>query len=394
MGPPSRLRLACSGNQFFRHRIAAPQQLGVDPQYALANWSDGGAVEHDVTARPETPVYCANYQIRHRATSGVTSGRGTVTLIPRSESGYYAERSLLRIKAEPADGTTFQRWTGVTNFSINGQSVFTPEATLEVTTANLNYQANFGAAAAQTIETEPAGRTLVIDGITYISPARMDWAVGSSHTITLTATQSEGNNTVRHEFQQWEDGSKDLTRTIRAGAAGTVYKASFLSKYLLTLRTLGSGTVSVDPGASDTFYEAGSTVQLTATPGAGVGLRYWLGDLTGATLSLPLTMNEQKVITAFFAPPIAYRILHSASYIANPTWNATGTVVAPGEIITIFGDNIGPASLMGGTVTNGKLDTQLGGVTLSFDNLRHRWCMFLRIRSAQWCLTASAHRRP
>ncbi len=58
-----------------------------------------------------------------------------------------------------------------------------------------------------------------------------------------------------------------------------------------------------------------------------------------------------------------------------PSIQAVGNVasygaaaVSPGELVTIFGSNIGPATPASMTVTNGFVDTTLGGVTVSIDN--------------------------
>lgn len=350
-----------------QHRLAVPVQVGTT--YRWVRWSDDGNPDHTIVAGG-VKVFCAIYQVRVRAAAVRARGNGTVTLLPRNTDGTYAQRSLIRVKADPAEGNVFQSWTGTSNFDANGKSIFASEATLEVTgIGNLDYQALFGPSVAQTIETVPPGRILFVDGIRTLAPAHFDWPAGSTHEIRLTADQIEGNNTVRHEFQQWEDDSRATTRRIVA-TGSNVYRATFLTKYLLTIGTVGTGTVRVEPSSLDNFYASGSTVRVTAQPGPGVTLRYWLADLTGGDLSMDVPMTEQKVISANFATPIAFRILHAATYLSNGRWNTIGTEVAPGAIVTVFGTDIGPAGdLISSRVENGRLATELGGVGMTFDGI-------------------------
>jgi uncharacterized protein (TIGR03437 family) len=52
--------------------------------------------------------------------------------------------------------------------------------------------------------------------------------------------------------------------------------------------------------------------------------------------------------------------------IVNGASYAPGSV-APGSIVAIFGSNIGPPDLVGGTFANGQLATTAGGVQVTFD---------------------------
>ncbi len=54
------------------------------------------------------------------------------------------------------------------------------------------------------------------------------------------------------------------------------------------------------------------------------------------------------------------------SNVFNAASSTQGSV-APGEIVTVFGNNLGPAAAVGAVAVNGVITTSLGGVTASFD---------------------------
>src|SRR5262249_4214875 len=159
------------------------------------------------------------------------------------------------------------------------------------------------------VDSRPRGAQVTVDGTAYYTPVSLAWAAGSTHTIAYAATQMQGNNTHRFTFQQWEDGSTG-TRSVTASADGATYTATFQEQYLLSRSTLGSGTISVSPSAVDGFYNAGSTVTVTAVPGAGQTLRYWLGDPVGTNPAQTIVMDQQRSATAYFGSALPWLMLH------------------------------------------------------------------------------------
>lgn len=68
--------------------------------------------------------------------------------------------------------------------------------------------------------------------------------------------------------------------------------------YSLNIYISGNGTVVESPYSQ--YYNAGESVQLTATPSAGWSFSNWQGDLQGSTNPTSITMNSNKSITAVF----------------------------------------------------------------------------------------------
>ena len=81
--------------------------------------------------------------------------------------------------------------------------------------------------------------------------------------------------------------------------ANNTANGSLHATVTVTATAVGNGTVARSPDQAT--YEAGSTVQLTATPASGYHLVGWTGDVTSAAnpLSVPLTGNLD--VTATFA---------------------------------------------------------------------------------------------
>ena len=80
---------------------------------------------------------------------------------------------------------------------------------------------------------------------------------------------------------------------------------------LLNVKTVGSGTgtVTSNPAGINCgltcweYVASGSTVTLTATPGAGTAFVGWSGDCAGTVASCLLTLSNAKSVTATFAAP-------------------------------------------------------------------------------------------
>ncbi|MEO8368766.1 MAG: M12 family metallopeptidase [Candidatus Solibacter sp.] len=352
------------------HTVTAPAFAGTaDPRYVFVRWSDSPDISHTITADPNRTVYLAIYQAQHRFSYDVSSGSGTVTAAPAPVDGYLPDRLPVRITATPSAGSSFIRWNGTTSLSASNNSVSNPDAIVQVAVANTQYLGTFTNQSITTVKSNPPGRTVIVDGVSYLTPANFAWAQGSSHSMIVTESQTFGNNTVHHEFTSWEDGSTANIRTVQAGSAPS-FTATFASKYLLTTSVSGSGRITVSPSSSDGYYDAGSEVKITAIPNAGFALRYWLGDFAGGTLEQTVAMNDQHYAVAVFGTPLPFTVLSAASFLGNPQFDATGFVVAPGEIITIFGSNLGPAILTTAQLdSTGKVGTLLGGTRILFDGV-------------------------
>ena len=69
--------------------------------------------------------------------------------------------------------------------------------------------------------------------------------------------------------------------------------------YKLVMKTNGSGSVSSNPSGSS--FSAGTSVTVTAVPGAGATWKGWTGaTCSGLSLSCTVTMTADTTLTANF----------------------------------------------------------------------------------------------
>jgi uncharacterized protein (TIGR03437 family) len=273
------------------------------------------------------------------------------------------------VTATPAAGMKFQRWSGSTYLTSTGSGLASTPALVQMQTGPASYQAVFTTSALTTIDSKPRGAAITVDGSTYITPANLVWVAGSTHTLGYSNPQVLGNNTRRLQFRNWDDGSVG-TRTVTAGTGSSTYTATFNEQFRLSTASVGAGTLAVTSSAADEFYDAGTTVQVTATPANGQTLRFWMGDLAGGLSPSSVLMDQQRDVTAVFGSALRFRVLNSASYQHNPAIGSTVAAVTPGEIVAIFGAGIGPeGGTFGAPGATGALPLTLNGATVQFDGV-------------------------
>src|SRR5207244_2850096 len=82
-----------------------------------------------------------------------------------------------------------------------------------------------------TITSVPVGLAVTVDGVDTQTPHSYNWAAGSTHTVSVTTAQG---SVPRYAFVRWSD-SGDVSHTITASAALTVFCAEFQERHQLSL---------------------------------------------------------------------------------------------------------------------------------------------------------------
>jgi uncharacterized protein (TIGR03437 family) len=348
-----------------QHTISAASQEGDGSvRYVFARWSDGGTRTHRITATRDVSVYTANYVREYRLpiTASPSAG-GTVIATPASVNGWYAEGTEVELRAVATGNYRFRQWTGFGEFGRHGVSP--NPLTFVVNGEDLRYTANFTTAAITLITSSPPGRKITVDGDPVVAPRAYVWAAGTKHTVAVAETMQKDNpDTARYKFQGWSDGG-ETSHEITAEADSTSISAQFQPQYLVVSSASG-GTVTVTPSpVEEQFYEAGTVLQVVPTPSGQNRFVGWTGDLQGADLPGYLLVEDQKSVRALFAPAGQ---LTSGSTVSAASFEG-GDTVAPGQIITIFGLNIGPESASGLVLNgSGRLETNLAGAQVLINN--------------------------
>jgi hypothetical protein len=277
-----------------RHTVStATPQISLNTRYVFANWSDSGAISHEITVPSSAATYTANFTTQYRLTTTISpTAGGTISLSPTSADGFYSSGASVQLTATPNANYVFSGWAGDVPLQTNPQTV----------TMSLprNVTAIFSSTSGITITTNPPGRTFTVDGTQYTTAQTFTWVAGSNHTVGTTSPQGSGGT--RYGFANWSDGGA-ISHTITAPASPTTYTANFTTQYQLTTAAspASGGTVSANPTSADGYYNTGTSVQLTATPNAGYSFLGWSGDLTGTVNPQSVTMTAPRNVTANFA---------------------------------------------------------------------------------------------
>jgi uncharacterized protein (TIGR03437 family) len=140
--------------------------------------------------------------------------------------------------------------------------------------------------------------------------------------------------------------------------------ASYNTFYQLTATSNpGNGSAfKFSPSSTDMFYAQGTPVTVTAEPNKGFNFGHWTGALSGSypsgtvTLSTPQAVVAQMITVPYIAP----------AGVSNAVGQTPVSAVAPGSIISIFGESLAASTELGPT---NPLSQSLGGVTVTVNDL-------------------------
>ncbi|MEM4976833.1 MAG: NEW3 domain-containing protein, partial [Desulfurococcaceae archaeon] len=244
-----------------------------------------------------------SYHVEYQLTINVSpSGAGTTS--PAAGSYWYDSGSSVSVSATPNTGCTFSKWQlDGSDYSTNNPISVTMSSphTLTAVFTGAMYALTVYVYRSGT-STAISGVTVKVDGASYTtdSSGRVSLSVSSgSHAVEVVSPYSPSSGT-RYVFTQWSDGSTANPRTISV-TTDTVLTAYMKLQYYLTMNVeSGSGTVSPSSG----WYDAGSSVFISASPSAGYAFDYWVGSgsgsYTGSSSSTTITISAPITQTAYF----------------------------------------------------------------------------------------------
>lgn len=343
------------------HSLAAEDQAAGAVLHSFGRWSNFGPRSQTITSAAGTTVYTAHF--RRLVPFPVTANpatAGTIRLTPAPEDDRVPEGALLQLEALPNPGFEFTNWSGFGFFSTHGSA---NPIQIPVNDATLRYTASFTNGVITTVTSNPPGLRVVIDGTTQTTPRRFVWAPGTLHTLrvpTLSQTALSGNS--RYQFAGWNLGaaaSQDYTAT--AGPA--TLTADFTAEHRVTLLASPSagGTLGVAPALpADGFVPAGTRLVLTPAPRPNFAFSGWSDDAASE-----VTVDRSLFLTANFAIPnqISFAgTVNGASQLS--------TAISPGQFVTLYGLEIGPADPAGLALTaQGRVATQLNNTRVLFNGI-------------------------
>jgi hypothetical protein len=272
--------------------------------YRFWYWSNLPPSPHTSTENPVSVTMNGDYTValgkdvrvyflRQYTLTTTVTGSGTVS----PSGGVYDSGASVSLLATASSGWAFDHWeidlTGITNpksITMNSnksvRAVFLPLYTLTV------------------LKTGSGTVTLVPAGGIYKSGV----------TVNLTATAASG-----WRFDHWEI---DLTgtqqsKTIYMNSNKTV-RAVFVNWVILSISTVGQGTVTAYPAFSDWKYTINTDVTLTANAASGWRFDRWEVDLTGTDSPKSITMNTDKSVTAYFIQRVTLMLYQTGQGTISP----------------------------------------------------------------------------
>ena len=250
---------------------------------------------------------------------------------------------------------TFQGWS---NKAAAAQSLTVDQSAVD---NGMRMSANYSVLSRVVVQSSPAGQTVQVDGVSCQTPCNIDRSNGAQIHLTA-ATQIPLGANARLDFSSWSDGgASDHMFTVSQDY--TTLTVAYGNSYQLTAASdPGSGVAfQFSPASSDMFYAQNTQVTVTANPNPGFKFRRWAGDLTGTypvgalTMSAPRSVVAQMDTVPYIAP----------AGVRNAVGNTPTSAVAPGSIISIFGQGLAPGVQVGPV---NPLSQTISGVTVTVND--------------------------
>jgi hypothetical protein len=301
--------------------------------YYFVNWTGNGGTIANVNVSSTTITMNGNYSITANFAAlppgqyslTISSGAGGSVTTPGEGTFTYGSGTVVNLVATPAGAYEFVNWTGHVGTIAN----VTAASTTITMNGSYSITANFYAG-------PPVPYNLTISssaGGSVTTPGEGTFGYGSGMVVNLVATPASG-----YQFVNWTGNVGTIANVNAASTTITMNSnysitANFAlippGQYSLTISSTAGGWVST-PGEGTFTYNAGTVVNLVATPLGGYRFVNWTapaGSFTSAnSASTTFTMPAQAVtVTANFEviPPSQYSLTISST--------AGGAVTTPGE---------------------------------------------------------------
>jgi uncharacterized protein (TIGR03437 family) len=252
-------------------------------------------------------------------------------------------------------GYTFLGWS---NKGPATQTLVVPSDGSQITMT-----ANYQELGQLTVTSTPTGLALTVDGNSCTTPCSVNRAAGT--TIQVTAPSSIPNTQgSRFDFDNFS-GAVSGGTSVSVTFTGAVLSlnASYHNSWQLQTASLPANQAQFKmvPASPDGYFADGTQVAITVVPNTGYKFTSWGGDLSGVFTTGYLTMSAPHSVTA----ALASTPFISPAGIVNAAGSIPSGTVAPGSIISIFGQNLATSLQAGQT---NPLAQTIGGVTVTVGN--------------------------
>jgi uncharacterized protein (TIGR03437 family) len=324
-----------------------PVQYDRGKAYVFDSWSDGGPINHDIVVPTQQTAMALTARFVPGATvSFLTSPPGLSLSVDGRQnwptySFVWAAGSSHNISAPVTQTDSQGRKYRFDSWSSGQTAMFT--YSLAAAPVDDRITAVYQPIGQVTLNSVPSGIPFVVDESVCLTPCSIERPVGKQIQVGVPSIQKQGEDS-RLLFQNWAD-SQETVRTIPIGADSRTYTASYqLQNHLAIMSNPPDGaSFQLNPPSMDGFYNNDLPVSIQAQVNPGYRAVGWSGDLSGKSLIYALILDSPKhaVLLLDRTPAVA------PLGVRNAASSNTGSNVAPGSLISIFGVSLAPDMVIG-----------------------------------------------
>jgi hypothetical protein len=217
------------------------------------------------------------------------------------------------------------------------------------------------APSAITVDTNPSGLQVIVDGTTCTAPCVFSsWAIGSEHTLSVPSSNQtlQTLNKQNYIFGRWNAGAQNVQTVTVTNSAGngtllspttspaiTNYLASFIPIHPyspVVSPNSSAGTISASPqpssitinGTPTNYYQDRQLVTFTVTPNSGFSFDFWanvpLFNLYSNPFAFYITSNFDSSYNG--SPTTAVLVSDPVTTIASASPDIIATGLLPGTV--------------------------------------------------------------
>jgi hypothetical protein len=220
-------------------------------------------------------------------------GAGAVTIEPWTLP--YADSTVV-LTAAANPGFVFSGWSGDLSGSANPASIVMDNPR----TVTALFKSRFSI----TLNTEPFGRYLIVDGDQVKGPSIFIWTEGDSHLLSADSIQI-GGGSIQYLFSSWSDGGeRSHVYTVPGRDDDLVLKLA--TQYFIRTAVIPNGTGTMKPEPPGAWFDKGAEITLEAVSAEEYAFINWSGNVTGSQNPAILKMTGPKTVKANFGnlPPV------------------------------------------------------------------------------------------
>jgi uncharacterized protein (TIGR03437 family) len=219
----------------------------------------------------------------------------------------------------------------------------------EIVEKGLYLNATFDPLNRVTIETNPSGLPITVDGRACPAPCTVE-RLALETAVIAAAPSITQRDVLRLEFDNWSDGPRTANRSLGFEPEFQRLIANYrpLYKFSAIGNPPEGATFTFAPASPDSFYPVGTQVSVTARALPGFRFRRWAGDTAGQFPTASVTLGGPRGVVAEL-DVIPYLDPAGVQNSAGTGPQDKGEIgrVAPGSLITVYGVNLTPLEEVG-----------------------------------------------